>query len=316
MAKRYTNQFFFSFLLFFIIVFPALPRAGEDWQKQRFVNIYEPSGVAQLSTGEILIIEDEPGAPVWVVEPSLMQKGMLLKEKRKFILQSTYDDFEGIAVGKNDTLFFLTSHSVTKDGVRKKKREQIVQTYISNGVKMEKSTNELLPALATKLYNQFGLAPQDQYINIEGVAFDDKKEKLIIGLRSPMIDDHSIIFELVNPYGAVAEKDTPVLGDIMASLAIRGGIRAICYDPIGKRYILANEVTDGEKKFSALWFWNGGKTKPQRMDLPKIAKLKNIEGISIIHWKNKNYLLLVCDDGKKKKDKGAHYQIVEYQKLP
>lgn len=306
----------YSILPMLMLFIPLSLEAEEKYTMQKFDGIYEPSGVVQLSNGEIIIVEDNSGSSLLVLEPRLDGGRIVLTEKRKIELQTDYDDLEGVAVGKNDNLFLITSHSNTKEGVRKKKREKLLKLDLHKKPPMEESTNRLLSFLTSRLPREPGVDQQHLQINIEGLSFDDKKEQLLIGLRSPMVENRSIILELANPYEAVSNKISPVVSEFVAQLDMQGGIRAICYDHLQKRYILANEIEDGNgKKLSALWHWSGGSAAPVRLMVQGMPKLKNIEGVSIISWKEKNYLLLVCDDGNKKKDKGAHYLIVDYDDL-
>jgi hypothetical protein len=316
MSRRKNMHILYSVLSMFMLFVPLSLEAEGKYTVQIFDGIYEPSGVVQLANGELIIIEDNTGSPLWVLEPRLEGSGLALTAKRKIVLQTNYDDLEGIAVGKNNDLFLITSHSNTRDGVRKKKREKLLKIDLQREPPMEESTGRLLTLLTTRLSNELGMDQQHPQINIEGLSFDHKKERLLIGLRSPMVEGRSIIMELVNPQKAVSDKTSPIIGEFVAQLDIQGGIRAICYDHLQNRYILANEIEGGDgKNFSALWDWNGGTAAPVRLNVLGIPRLKNIEGVSIIRWKEKDYLLLVCDDGNKKKNKGAHYLIVDYDNL-
>ncbi len=315
--SKYQIHHFFSTVVVTLFLFSHSLEAGNKNNILKFNDIFEPSGVVQLLNGDIVIIEDEPESPLWVVEIQDIERRLVLLEKKAIVLQTAIDDLEGIAVDKGDELFLITSHSTKKNGARKRKREQLLKVDLRDINRLEESTDQLLLPVLAKLSQQYGPAKQYQSINIEGLSFDPKKEGLLIGFRSPMTGGHALILELSNQNEAVSGKESPLFGETVIELDIKGGIRAICYDHIAKRYIIANEIEDAAgKKLSALWSWQGRGTTPTRLKVPAIKKLKNIEGITILHWRKKNYLLLVCDDGKKEKNKGAHYLIINYADLP
>ena len=54
---------------------------------------------------------------------------------------------------------------------------------------------------------------------------------------------------------------------------------------------------------------------PERIDLPEMISLKNIESIAPVIVNGEQRLLLLSDDGKFKKEKGAHYMLLEYDEL-
>ena len=47
----------------------------------------------------------------------------------------------------------------------------------------------------------------------------------------------------------------------------------------------------------------------------KKYRIKSIEGITPLYFNGAHYLLLVCDDGDRKKEQGAHYVLIDTKEL-
>jgi hypothetical protein len=284
--------------------------SAKDLILKRFEGIYEPSGVVQLPEGRIVIIEDGKNVPLWVLELEEKDNEIILVVKQRIEIKGpSYDDLEGIEVGKDDELFLITSHSQGKSK-RKKKRERLLKYRFSDGGTEAETGENIFSAVMASLGDT---VDKKDSLNIEALSFDHKKETLLLGLRSPMDGDKAIILEMKNPGEYFAKTKLPVLKK-RTSLPIKGGMRAMSFDSLAQRFILASEIEEEDGKQSALWSWDGVSQKVERLQIPGLKKAKNVEGVTTLRWRNKNYLLLVCDDGNKKKKKGAHYLIVPYQK--
>ena len=230
------------------------------------------------------------------------------------------NDLEGVSVGKNDEIFLITSHSTTKKGTRPKTREQLIKLTIkADQVSTVKTFGNLLPFIQSKLNDSLKLGKKAlEDINIEGLAFNAAKEILLIGLRSPVHNDKALILSLVNPYDLFSNKQDPIFDDEIISLDLEGaGIRAITYDKKYNRYLIAGEAENKKNKLrSRIWAWNGlSNTRPSRLDVPKIKKMKNIEGVTIVHHEGLSYLLFVCDTGEKKTNKSGSYGFIDIETL-
>ena len=288
---------------------------------QSFADIYEPSGVIQIDPNTVFIVEDEGDRPL--IRAAIAEKkngnGLTLIPDRLTQLPVKVDDLEAVTIGKDSKIFLITSHTAKKNGKNKKKRQRLLQlTLKNNTISSLTHTDSLLKDIRHYLQkssplNQIALAA----INIEGLTFDPLQKNLLIGLRAPLRNKKSIILTLKNPYDLEKDEqpvfaDTPILLDMQGS-----GIRAMAYDHSLNIYILAGEIKNKKgKPRSRLWAWDGtSDNQPAKIRLPKLKGIKNIEGITPIHFKGSNYLLLVCDDGNKGENKGAHYIIFNSKNL-
>ncbi len=286
----------------------------DDFFLSQFTEIYEPSGVVQLQTGEIIIIEDEPDAPLWVLIPRMQDGKLGLEIQNKIMLQNRGDDLEGISLGKNNDLFLITSHK-KKGKVRQPQgpREMLIHLNVAGSNELEEKVERgLFQPLSEKIE---AIEKEHQSINIEGLSFNSEKDTLLIGFRNPLYHEMAIILPLNNPYGLFEKSEPPVMGSPAALLELGGGIRAMSYDYIGGRYLIANEISANGRKEVALWSWRGEGNRVEKLDIAGLERIKNVEGLSIINWEKRNYLLLVCDDGNQNKKKGAHYLIISYPNI-
>lgn len=287
---------------------------------QSFSNLYEPSGAASLSDGMVIVVEDEGDHPIRILSINFEKGELTLSSETLKGELAEVDDIEGVAVGKNDDIFLITSHSVTKKGTRSKTREQLIKLTIKGDqISTYQSFGNLLPFIQSNLNDSLNMKKKDlENINIEGLTFNATKEILLIGMRSPLHNHKALILSLVNPYDLFSKKHDPIFDDEILSLDLEGaGIRAITYDKKNNRYLIAGEAENKKNKLrSRIWAWDGlSKTRPGRLDIPKVKKMKNIEGVTIVHHESLSYLLFVCDTGKKKTNKGGRYGFIDIEKL-
>jgi hypothetical protein len=294
--------------------------AEKKHQKLSFTDVYEPSTVIQLSDGLILIAEDEGSHPLLVSRLIESENGLKLEPVRLRKDDSPIDDLEGSALGKDGAIYLITSHSLTKNDKRKKERELLSRLTFKDGKIADDTVyGRLFSPINTALESESesGIDKFQQF-NIEGLCFDSTKNKLLLGLRSPLSENKAIIMVLENPYALFSEGQVPRFQEKKIFLDIGGGgIRSIVYDSKRKTYLLANEILSKKGKLqAAIWAWDGKpQSSPTRVTLPKIKAMKNIEGMALVGFKKKTFLLLVSDDGTRKKKKGAHYYFLDTSSL-
>ena len=114
---RLLTRYFFSLLCIATPVSADLANsqfcaaAGQNQQKLRFTDVYEPSTVVQLSDGLILIAEDEGSHPLLISQLIESENGLKLEPVRLKKRGSAVDDLEGSALGKDGAVYLITSHS-------------------------------------------------------------------------------------------------------------------------------------------------------------------------------------------------------------
>ena len=294
----------------------------------KFEKIYEPSAVQQLPDKRLLVVEDEASRAFSIVsfradgsisENTLLDNQLLKSFNRKL------NDLEGVTLGPGGYIYAITSHSRTQKGKRKKNRELLLRFKIK-GDKLVYSAafTELTDYLIKSgvLNNiKSGSGKQNvsfQDINIEAFNFDKNQNKLLLGFRTPLIDGKSMLIAIENPEGIFERNEPPKIAHDVTLLDLNGGgIRSLDYDSRLDGYLMVNEVVgEDDKRHSQLWFWKGdADQKPRPIALPEIINLKNVESVAPITVNGKDRLLLLSDDGNAKKDKPAHYMLLEYEQL-
>ena len=286
----------------------------------RFLHIYEPSGVLYLSNGDVLMIEDDGRNPLHLISIADHSGVDFSGPHVTMKLSTPVDDLEGITLGRDETVFLITSFSPGKKKKRKKKRQRLIQFQIKDGLVVhELHFDNLLPYLIQQLNKEKYIdAGGVDTLNIEGITFDAGKKHLFIGLRSPLFKGRAIIVVLENPYEIFSGTTPPIFTGRNIMLDLGGeGIRGITYNDNLGVYLITNEVKNKKGKLRpGLWVWDGKfADKPVRVSLPKMKGIKNIEGITPITAGTRHFLLLVCDDGERKKEKGAHYILMDAEFL-
>ena len=64
-----------------------------------------------------------------------------------------------------------------------------------------------------------------------------------------------------------------------------------------------------------LWLWDGVASAAKRLGVRGLEDLRRAEGVCPVTHRGQARLLLVSDDGKRKKGKRAHYALLRYDQL-
>ncbi len=220
-------------------------------------------------------------------------------------------DLEGIAEDARGHLFAITSHSRSIKGHLKQSRQQFVRFEIQKNLITD---FEQFHFLGNCIRRKIGV----NEINIEAISFDKNGKKLLIGLREPVLEGKSLIVVLANPNAIFEQREKPKILDQIFRLDLDGGgIRAMYFDQKLGGFLIANEIKSAQGKLrSAFWFWNGTAVQsPYRISIKGMDNIKNIEGITLVNIDGAPCILIVSDDGKARKHKGAHYAILRYDQF-
>lgn len=296
--------------------------SGASWAKsgnkavmKKFKNIYEASGVQQIADGRVVIIEDEKSLAIkhilTFVSENKVQEHPLKFSHHSRRMKTKLNDLEGVAVDADDNVFVITSHSRNIKGKRKHSRERLGRFKIKRNL----ITNfQEIGSLGSYIRKKL-----DAYeINIEAISFDAEKQKLLIGLREPLIAGKSLIVVLENPNTIFDLHEKPKISDQLFRLDLHGGgIRAMDFDQELGGYLLVNEINNAKGKTrSKFWFWTGNSSdNPRKITITGMENVKNIEGISSVNINGEPHILIVSDDGKMYKHKCAHYKVIQYNQL-
>ena len=292
-----------------------------------FKSLYEPSAVQQLPDGRILVVEDEPtrAASILTIEPDgSLREDEALDTRIIRDFRRKLNDLEALTRDPEGYIYAITSHSPNRNGQRRPDREHFLRFRIqgSDIQQLEsysgliddlKNSSELKELIKAKTGTELDF----RNTNIEGLAFDPRKNRLMLGFRDPEFNELALVVSIDNPKD-MFEKRVPPHFVSVAFLDIKGGgIRSMNYDPVLKSFILANEVKDDDgTKFSQLWTWSGNPNDaPKAIPLPNLRYLSNVEAVDSVVINGQHRLLLMGDEGDAKKNLPAKYMVVDYSDL-
>lgn len=222
----------------------------------------EASAVARLDDGRIAVASDEidelaiygraDTTPIWTEDLGKVR------------------DIEGAArIG--DTVFWVTSHGLTKKGKDKQSRRKLLATQtgkqnlpVERGAKLDTLRTVLAGAL-NALDDDLIQGDIDESLDIEGMTATPKGA-LLIGLRAPLTTrGQALLVHVPKPF-ALLGLDQPAGGpDQTVAIAIDlggRGIRGMTRDPDGTYIILAGPSNGGTDSF-ALYRWSGSSAPQQ-----------------------------------------------------
>lgn len=219
------------------------------------------------------------------------------------------EDGEGITTD-GQSIFVIGSHSLTQDG-RPRENVLLKLRWTGSGVELEAA----IPDLQTRLESAFpalarvrGRTPDQGGLNIEGLAWDPRNKRLLLGLRGPLFEGRPVVvpFRLTARPGG--EVDVVWDGQPIPIPGIVGvGIRGIQFDPEVDAFVV---ITGGVGRHAAgsvdanrfaLWRWSGAPDQPAEglADFPESTagiEMKP-EGVSRVQLPDgSSYLLVVADD--------------------
>lgn len=291
--------------------------------KHTLAGTYEPSAVQRLPDGRLLVAEDEAVRALsllTVKDDGTLQEDQAAAEALMKSLTVKLDDLEALAFDDKGYIYASTSFSPTKKDSREPDRERFVRFKIQGnriqGLQEAANLKEALlkaPEVHKTIQSKTGKPVDFHDLNVEGLAYDTKNKRLMLGIREPVAGGYSMIIAIDNPNEMFEQKARPKFGTVFLLELEGGGIRSLDYLAETDSYLLANELENEQGKFrSLLWKWDGRpESQPKKIALNTDEKWKNAEAVTMIQVKGKQYVLVMSDDGKAKKNKPSSYILVD-----
>jgi len=290
------------------------------YKKEKFYNVFEPSGATTLADGKVLVVEDESSAhSLQLLEiennNNIVEIGNLyLTKKIKKIFKKEVEDLESIT-SDNNLIYASTSFTTTKNHKVKGARNRLIMFTYNDGaiedVYLYKNLKQVLYKHFPKIFKETLFSSGD--INIEGLSFNPHTKSLLIGFRAPLDDGQALLVDIKNPKEIFLENKEPIFSDIIRLNLNGKGIRDITFDEQkGGYWIIAGSSGNRNSNFQ-LWFWDRKKSKVQR-----VKNHPNIgfgEGITVINKDSSNVGLLIVEDDGRKPNKSADYLIIDRDSL-
>jgi hypothetical protein len=265
----------------------------------------EASAAVAVGPNHFLVADDEDSIglyerntpkPVWI-------------EKLKTVFGVKVSDLEGAAAIGN-RVYWVTSHSLNKDGEDKDQRRLLLAAEIvgEGGKATIKAVGNPYGSLredmlGDKALEAFGLkeasklpAEDKGSFNIEGLAATTDG-KLLIGFRSPIPVGRALIIPLENPDEVVMQGVKAKFGQPKRPDLDGFGIRSL--ERVGDSYLIVAGPF-GEGSDFSLRRWSGAEgEKPQIISLPALAGLAP-EALFAV--RGTNTVQILSDDGKFRKE--------------
>ena len=263
---------------------------------------FEASGVVHVpGTSGILFIDDgKPNEVFWMeLDEGGSQRGSI----KAVNLGVSIEDPEGITT--DGTYFYIVSSQARSKSSGQAGMVRFKFNPGSQTIEEAQTVGELKQMLinnVNELRDMGAVKAKDDGINIEAVAWDHAQGRLLLGLRSPVIDGHALVVPLkLSDAGGKFSIPNPKPGGIEAiRLALGGqGIRSMEYDDKSKLFhIIAGATESQDKNDFKLWEWNGDASQTGLRDVATLDRKLKPEGITRVSVGNSDFKFLVFDTSK------------------
>ncbi len=292
-----------------------------------FTGIHEPSGILQLSDGRLLVIEDESQHPLSLVtihpDEHITRTPLDTRIKGSHQNFRKLDDLEGLTCDQAGWLYAITSHSRDGDGHQKKARNKLVRFRIKDDRIVDPCVvRGLKPALldahphlksASKIRN----VKDDEGLSIEALEISANQQHLLIGFRSPLLDNRAIVATIEN-HTVMFEADAPAqVSNTLMTLDLEGdGIRGMSWLPVLNAYLVISGPTSGGQVQFKLWQWSGQSNEPaRRLSVSCLPGFEHAEGVCPAVINGQSKIILVSDDGNRKQNRFARFLLLDPAQL-
>jgi hypothetical protein len=320
-----------------VSAFAATPLAAAEPAEERpqfreLAGVYEPSAVHQLADGRFIVVEDEERHPIDLL--TLREDGgfsaSAIDPKELFANDGAgadfrkLDDLEGLDVDGRGRVYALTSHSRSGKGKIKQEREKLVRFEVAGDelrdprvvIDLKQQLMAAHPALRQAA--EVDDVKDANGLNIEGLAFDADRRRLLVGFRGPLVDGTALLVAIENIDEVFETGAAPRIAEQAILLDLGGeGIRGMTYDPRLEGFlIISGPLEQVEDVPFRLWFWPGQPDRPaQRVTVPGLDGFEHAEGITPVRWRGQERLLIVSDDGDMDAGQFAQYLMLDYDQL-
>ncbi|HEU5460017.1 MAG TPA: DUF3616 domain-containing protein [Pyrinomonadaceae bacterium] len=260
---------------------------------------FEASGVVHVpGTDGVLFVDDDHTDEVFFmrVGADRKQAGRITAVK----LSANVIDLEGITT--DGTHFYVVGSQSKPEGgdltglARFKfdpQNQRVMDTQSIAGLKSFLANNvDELRGMQQTTYDDGG-------INVEGIAWDPNRKRLLLGLRSPLVERQALVvpLKLRDPQGAFSFDNVEVEGRKAIRLPLNGaGIRSIEYDEPSKAFrLITGAGPNSEKMDFKIWEWTGNGEPPTLRETDTFDRRLKPEGITRVKSGDQSFTFIVFD---------------------
>jgi hypothetical protein len=260
---------------------------------------FDASGVADVSgTDGILFVDNgREGQVFWM---RLDQKGKQVGALNTLSLGVSIEDIEGITT--DGTSFYVVSSQSKPKAIATEGLVRFKFDHRSQSIAAAESINGLKRFLlenVAELRQGGERNGKDGGLNIEGLAWDPRGGRLLLGLRSPIVDGHALVvpLRLRDRRAAFSLDNLEVENAKAIRLPLGGvGIRGIEYDGRAKVFrIISGAAENQDQTDFGLWEWNGNEQQPMVRETKRFDKKLKPEGVARATAGSHDFLIIVFD---------------------
>lgn len=290
-------------LLLFLLSCSETPTPASEQALKRMTAFtggkFDASGVADVAgTDGVLFVDNtRPGQVFWM---TLDQNGRQVGEIKPITLGVSIEDIEGITT--DGTHFYVVSSqsrpkAIAGQGIVRFKFDARRQSV--EGVESIAGLKSFLTENVAELREVAETKGKDGGLNIEGLAWDAQQGRLLLGLRSPVVDGHALLvpIRLRDRRGAFSIDNLEVEGSKAIRLSLEGvGVRAIEYDGRAKIFKLISGAAEDQKQTDfVLWDWNGNEQRPGLRQTDRFEQSLKPEGVARATVGSRDFIIIVFD---------------------
>jgi hypothetical protein len=262
---------------------------------------FEASGVVDVpASNTVLFVDDRSSTEIFAME--LSADGHQAGPAVKVPLAATVSDPE--AMTRDGRYFYIVGSQSTSDvegaGLVRFKfdasRRQVTELASITGLKA------FLAAHVAELKDIDPERGNEKELNIEGLAWDPVRSRLLLGLRAPVIDGQALVIPLKmrNPRGAFHADNLQVDGGKAIRLPLGGaGVRSLEYDEVsGAFWVIAGPASKDEAEDFRVLEWRGASGNPRFTEIARYSGKLKPEGITRVKVSGATNRLLVFDTGR------------------
>ena len=232
---------------------------------------------------------------------SLDQNGKQVGQIKTVLLGVNIEDIEGITT--DGTYFYVISSqsrpkAIATTGLVRFKFDVSSQSVA--GVESISGLKKFLVENVAELRGEGDRNGREGGLNIEGLAWDPRQGRLLLGLRSPIVEGDALLvpLKLRDPRGAFSIDNLEVEGSKAIRLSLGGlGIRGIEYDTRASGFKVISGAAEHQPLTDfGLWDWNG-EVKPVLREVNRFDKTLKPEGVARATVGNREFLIVVFDAG-------------------
>ncbi|MEW6212530.1 MAG: DUF3616 domain-containing protein [Acidobacteriota bacterium] len=260
---------------------------------------FEASGVVHLpGTDTVVFVDDSREFEVFMMQ--INDAGQQVGAVRSVRLGAGIEDLEGITY--DGTYFYVVgSQSEPEKGAA-----NAIARFTMDQNSLAVSNLSVIPNFRSLLLSRVAefrgtshLEGDDGGLNIEGIAWDPEGKRLMLGLRSPILNGQALILPVgLRDAGGPFTADNLQLDARPIPLFLeQSGIRDIQYDSRLKSFLLISGAPENVRRgIFAVWEWDGRSSQPRQRAL--LDSRMKPEGITQAKVGDRDFIFIVCDENR------------------